>query len=102
MSFARAQALAGRIVNQFRRDARTLALLVVVPVVIMALVGYLIGTDGKRPLPVAVVNSDRGTEAAAGGVRIGDQILSALERDPTIDVVRMLSTSVAEQQVRVR
>lgn len=96
MSFARVRALAGRIVNQFRRDARTLALLVVVPVVVMALVGYLIGTDGKRPLPVAVVNADRGTAT----VRIGDEIVSGLERDPTIEVVRLSSPKVAEQRLR--
>ncbi len=100
MSFARARALAGRIVNQFRRDVRTLALLVVVPVVIMALVGYLIGTDGKRALPVGVVNADLGAQPPSGSVRIGDQILAALSRDTTIDVVPLASTTVAEQEVR--
>ncbi|MBI2237789.1 MAG: ABC transporter permease, partial [Actinobacteria bacterium] len=42
MSLPRIAALAGRILRQFRRDVRTVALIAIVPLLVMALVGYLI------------------------------------------------------------
>jgi ABC-2 type transport system permease protein len=46
-------ALAQRIVRAFRHDRRTLGLIVVVPLVVMMLIGYLVGDD-KEELRVAV------------------------------------------------
>jgi ABC-2 type transport system permease protein len=46
-------ALAQRIVRAFRHDRRTLGLIVVVPLVVMVLIGYLVGDD-KEELRVAV------------------------------------------------
>jgi len=57
MNVRRIVALALRIVLQFRRDRRTLGLIVVVPIVVLALLAYLInlGTSG---LAVGVVRED--------------------------------------------
>ena len=71
----RAGALALRIVRAFRHDRRTLALVVIVPLVVMALIGYLVG-DNKEPLKVGVLPS---TAASPLG--------EALAGQPGIDVV---------------
>ena len=54
MSFKRIAALAVRIVLQFRRDRRTLGLMVVVPIVILSLMSYLVGL-GSSGLAVGMV-----------------------------------------------
>jgi len=53
---ARVRALAGRIARGFRRDPRSLALLVVVPLTVMILIGYLI-SDSREPLRVGLVGA---------------------------------------------
>ena len=50
-------ALAARIVRGFRHDRRTLALLVIVPLVVMALIGYML-SDDREPLRVAVADGE--------------------------------------------
>ena len=59
-------ALAGRIVRGFRHDPRTLALIVVVPLVVMMLIGYLL-TGTKAALPVGITGSS--AERFAGELR---------------------------------
>ena len=90
MSGARVRALAVRIIRGFRRDRRSLGLIVVVPLVVMALIGYLVG-DKKEPLRVAIagapvafvaalaqqpgirmITEDGGREAVTVAVRNGD------------------------------
>ena len=53
MNPTRIGALAQRIIRAFRHDRRTLGLIVVVPLVVMVLIGYLVGDD-KEELRVAV------------------------------------------------
>ena len=57
MSFRRIAALAVRIVLQFRRDRRTLGLMVVVPIVVLSLMSYLVGL-GAGGLAVGIVQED--------------------------------------------
>ena len=71
----RAGALAMRIIRAFRHDRRSLALVVVVPLVVMALIGYLVGDD-KEPLRVAILST------AAEGL-----VAAALADQPGIEVV---------------
>ena len=75
---ARVGAIALRIVKQFRHDRRSVALIVVVPLVVMALIGYLIGDAGKQPLPVALVNLDAPVETPSGPVSVGARIVDLL------------------------
>jgi ABC-2 type transport system permease protein len=70
----RAAALANRIIRAFRHDRRTLALVVIVPLVVMALIGYLVGDD-KEPLRVGV-----------GPARIDTPLARALAEQPGIVV----------------
>lgn len=68
MSAARTAAVARRLLRQFRRDRRTLALLFVVPLVILGLLGYLlrgsatqvkIGVVGSTPLAASLEASTK-------------------------------------------
>jgi ABC-2 type transport system permease protein len=98
VSGARVFALAGRILRQFRHDRRTVALIVIVPLVVMALIGYLV-SDDKEPLPVAVVNLDEGVTTPNGTVSLGDRIGALLGADPTIEVVPVATPEAARRQV---
>lgn len=64
MSGRRIRAIAQRLLHQFRRDRRTLALLFVAPVVILSLLGYMI-RGGSTALDVGVANQDQGPLGAA-------------------------------------
>jgi len=59
MSLVRALAISRRLLEQFRRDRRTLALLFVAPIIILSLLGYLVRGGSDRP-PAGVVNRDQG------------------------------------------
>jgi ABC-2 type transport system permease protein len=69
MSLRRVRAITVRILQQFRRDRRTIALLFVVPVVILSLLGYLLRGGNTSP-EIGIVNLDRGPLAA----KIADQL----------------------------
>jgi ABC-2 type transport system permease protein len=100
VSASRIGAIALRILKQFRHDRRTVALIVIVPLVVMALIGYLIGDKGKRPLPVAEANLDAGAATPAGNVSIGASIASALRKQDGIDVHAAPSERAAIDEVR--
>ena len=92
MSPKRVGAIAKRIVEQFRRDRRTLGLLVGVPLLLLALIGYLFTPSGSTSRePVAIVNEDAGP---AGGV-----LADALANAPSLDA-RRLGGADAEQALR--
>jgi len=84
---ARVGALAARIVRGFRRDPRTLALLVIVPLVVMALIGYML-SDDREPLRVAVANGDP-NETCGAIVSDTATFRDALAAQPGIEVVEV-------------
>ena len=59
MSGKRVAAITKRLLQQFRRDRRTLALLFVAPIVILGLLGYLIRGSASAPA-VGIANDDQG------------------------------------------
>lgn len=59
MSGKRVAAITKRLLQQFRRDRRTLALLFVAPIVILGLLGYLIRGSASAP-SVGIANEDQG------------------------------------------
>ena len=69
MSSHRVLAITRRLLQQFRRDPRTLALIFVVPIVILSLLGYLLRGTGTAP-KVDLVVDDRGPVATA----VADQL----------------------------
>src|SRR2546425_6040893 len=71
MSGHRIGAITSRLLHQFRRDRRTLALLFVAPIVILGLLGYLIRSSASAP-NVGIANEDQGP--------LGATIAGSLER----------------------
>ncbi len=75
MSAHRVAAITRRLMQQFRRDRRTLALLFVAPIVILSLLGYMIRGSASAPA-VGIDNEDQGP--------LGAMFASALERSTSI------------------
>ena len=98
MSAQRILALAGRILKQFRHDRRTVALIVIVPLLVMALIGYLI-SDDKEPLPVAIANLDRAVETPNGPISVGGRIRDLLDEDRTVEVRPVETAAQAREDV---
>ena len=78
MSGHRIAAITRRLLQQFRHDRRTLALLFVAPLVILGLLGYLIRGGSSAP-EVGIANQDQGP--------VGATIASALEKSSKIHAV---------------
>lgn len=86
MSPRMALAIARRILQQFRHDRRTLALLFVAPIVILVLFDLLLRGGSSVP-SIDVVNSDRGA--------LGAGVTAALERSPQVDARATDETTAA-------
>jgi ABC-2 type transport system permease protein len=101
MNGSRVRAIAGRILRQFRYDPRTVALIIVVPMVVMMLVGYLVGDSGKEPLPVSYVNLDGavGGDRVQGPPAVGTALALALRGQPGIELWDAPSAEAAERRV---
>ncbi len=96
MSGRRVRALVRRIAEQFRRDRRTLGLIVVVPVAILGLVGWVIRDQAVPPTDVVVVNED-----AAGGAPLSRALLDASDPDAGFDVALEAGTEADARRALV-
>src|ERR1700694_1501289 len=90
MSGRRVGAISKRLLQQFRRDHRTLGLLFGAPLVILALLGYLLRGGGDVPR-MGVVNLDSGP--------LGAVIASTLENSKTVSASSM---SQADADAKLR
>lgn len=84
-------AVALRIVRQFRRDRRTLSLLVVVPTVVTLLVGYIL-REGETVLDIAVVEPSATSEADA---RLREALVSELRENERVSSVVAVDAAAA-------
>src|SRR5260370_31949215 len=89
MSASRVRAITERLLHQFRRDRRTLALLFGAPLIILGLLGYLLRGGGDVP-KMGVVNLDGG---GLGGV-----VASALANSKAVSASPM---SEADPEARL-
>lgn len=80
MGSARIVALARRVIRQFARDRRTLALLVVVPILVLSLTAFIMRADGAA-IALGVVNDDVGLAAGGAQLSLGQRIAEALAED---------------------
>src|SRR5258708_11983600 len=80
----RVGAITRRLLQQFRRDRRTLALLFVAPLVILGLLGYLIRGSSSSPA-VGIANEDTGP--------LGAMFAAALERSSLISATTIQVSS---------
>jgi ABC-2 type transport system permease protein len=94
MNALRVAAVFRRIVAQFRRDPRSLALLFIAPVAIIALLGWVLSSQGTATTRIAVVNESNNLTGAAVATRI--QI--ALDGQPGIAIDRIVADDSAARQ----
>ncbi|HZC05109.1 MAG TPA: ABC transporter permease [Ktedonobacterales bacterium] len=87
-SSQRALALALRIVRQFLRDRRTLALLFVAPLVIMTVLNFVLGSSSSS-LTLALV-----APTGAGGATITQEIRSTLSKSKGVQVIAINADQV--------
>jgi ABC-2 type transport system permease protein len=80
MNAFRLAAVVRRIVAQMRRDRRTLALLFVAPLAIIALLGWVLSESGASPARVAIVN-ESGNPV---GAQVASTLTAALQGQPQI------------------
>ncbi len=92
MSGHRIAAIALRIVTQFRRDRRTLVLIFAVPLIVLALIGYLMDLK-PSDIKFGVVNEDQAV------LSVADAIVTVMEENTDLQMIE-LSRSEAEAQVR--
>jgi ABC-2 type transport system permease protein len=90
MNPKRVEAITQRLLHQFRRDRRTLALLFGAPLVILGLLGYLLRGGGDVP-KMAVVNLDGGP--------LGSLVASTLANSKTVSASNL---SQADADARLR
>jgi len=90
MSGKRVAAITKRLLEQFRRDRRTLALLFVAPIVILGLLGYLIRGSASAP-SVGIANDDQGP--------LGATVASALANSSGISTT-MIQASDGDSKLK--
>ena len=90
MSRRRILALATRIVRQFRRDRRTLFLMLVAPILVLSLLAYIY-RGATHHVSLAVVND--------GSSPIAAQIIGGLKANPSL-TVNTMSAASAERAIK--
>lgn len=97
MSRRRVLAVVRRIVAQFRRDRRTLALIFVVPIVISALLGWVLRDQQATAVRLGIVN-----QAGPVGQRIADALLApgAADQAGSGSAVALPSSTIPESTAR--
>ena len=94
MNALRVAAVFRRIVAQFRRDPRSLALLFIAPVAIIALLGWVLSSQGTATTRIAVVNESNNLTGAA----VATRIQTALDGQPGIAIDRKVADDSAARQ----
>lgn len=93
MSARRVLAVARRIAQGFRRDHRSLALLVVAPLVIVALLGWVLRDQQSTRVELGIVNlagapGERVVDALTLATATGSNGIEVIERDDTVDAAK--------------
>jgi ABC-2 type transport system permease protein len=95
MNPLRVAAVVRRIVAQFRRDPRSLALLFGAPIAIIALLGWVLSSQQTNTVRVAVVNESTGQV----GQSLVVKLQSTLEGQPSIVVDRSVADDSTARQM---
>jgi ABC-2 type transport system permease protein len=94
MNALRVAAVFRRIIAQFRRDPRSLALLYIAPLAIIALLGWVLSSQGGGTTRIAVVNESNNLTGAAVSARIE----SVLDGQPAIALDRTIADDSGARQ----
>lgn len=99
MSSRRILSLARRVIRQVLRDRRTVALIVVAPLLILTL-GAILFRSTPAPIPLGIVNEDHGITSPVGGtINLGQRIADELAAGDTFTLVA-LSRNVVDDSLR--
>ena len=90
MNALRILSLARRIVTQCVRDKRTLGLIIIVPSIVMALLGYFYTTNSGTMVTLGVANGDAGL----GSLNLADDVVSALGQQGNLTLVYLSAADV--------
>jgi ABC-2 type transport system permease protein len=88
MNSSRTLILARRVIQQMLGDRRTLALIIVVPIILFTFLGILIRAK-PGTLTVSVVNQDQGFSLVGAKVNLGDRLTGVLQGFGEFDVQTM-------------
>lgn len=91
----RVTSLARRIVTQCVRDRRTFALIIIVPSLVMALLGYFYTTGTDSNVTIGVADYDRGV----GLLKLSELVVDELRLQPNVTIV-LLGTEDPDQAVK--
>ncbi|HCW51197.1 MAG TPA: hypothetical protein DGR79_03895 [Clostridiales bacterium] len=97
-SLGRIGAIAARIVRQFRRDPRTIALVFLAPALVMTLLGYVI-TEKTTPVALGYADLDEGVLVGGRALRLGT-LLRDLLADEGLEVHDYADAARLETDVR--
>ncbi|BAI60327.1 ABC transporter permease protein [Methanocella paludicola SANAE] len=90
MSPLRILSLARRIITQCLRDKRTFGLIIIVPSIVMALLGYFYTASTTQVVTIGVVNEDLGL----GSVMLSHDVVDKLREQGNITVVELSRADV--------
>ncbi len=90
MSPLRILSLARRIITQCLRDRRTFGLIIIVPSVVMALLGYFYTTGSSSTVTLGVVNEDAGL----GSLSLSRDVVDALRGQDNLTVIEVSRADV--------
>lgn len=90
MNALRIISLARRIVTQCVRDKRTLGLIIIVPSIVMALLGYFYTTNTNSIVTLGVANSDAGL----GSLNLAGDVVSALGQQGNLTLVYLSAADI--------
>ncbi len=95
MDPSRIISLARRIVTQCVRDKRTFALIIIVPSLVMALLGYFYTTNTSSTITIGVVDQDQGV----GLLKMSGFVIDELKQQPNVTVV-LLGSEDPDQAIK--
>jgi ABC-2 type transport system permease protein len=95
MNPLRVAAVFRRIIAQFRRDPRSLALLYIAPIAIIALLGWVLSSSSSTTAHIAVIDES----GQPAGAAIVSRLDSALDGQPGIILERSVTTDSAARQM---
>jgi ABC-2 type transport system permease protein len=99
MNTRRILILAGRVMRQVLRDRRTVALIVIAPIIMLTL-GALLFRSKPGVIPIGIVNEDQGISSpAAGSINLGQRIADGLAAG---DSFRLVTLNRGEVDDRLR
>ncbi len=97
MNMSRIIILARRVAQQLVADKRTLALIIVVPVILLTVAGVLIRVEPSG-LSIAVVNQDAGMALGTQSINLGDRLTANLQNFELFDT-QLMAADEAKRKI---